>query len=329
MGSSPDYLQRAINAERIASVIAHKRGHSFEKHKDEFGGDLGNFRQAVIDTLTDPKTAVVKISNDLYRFYNKANNVMVMIDRTAMDWGTAFRPDGNRGMMLMRERGIPIHENGNVTYLNKLNSGFFAKQDRLLQEPEPLHLSSLSREQSAEVLLSIFDRIDHKPTQNPRLNSTFNAASLHVMPDLISKIHRLPEPEKAALRECAHKYKMASSESFAALDQAGLSDFKQNGQNVDVMTTLRDPLSRETFIGDLENLYALADTLPEEERLEKMLNACETFAVLEQVRAGALSQTCEMIDQMKKPSRPAEPSMSVSVRQREPDARVLATIQSS
>lgn len=323
MGSSPDYLQRAINAERIASVIAHKRGHSFEKHKDEFGGDLGNFRQAVIDTLTDPKTAVVKISNDLYRFYNKANNVMVMIDRTAMDWGTAFKPDGSRGMMLMRERGVPIHENGNVTYLNKLNSGFFAKQDRLLQEPEPLHLSSLSREQSAEVLLSIFDRIDHKPAQNARLNSTFNAASLHVMPELISKIQRLPETERAVLRDCSHKYKMTSSESFTVLDEAGLNDFKQNGQNIDVMAVLREPASRDALIGDLEERYALAETQPEEERLEKMLNACETFGVLDQIRAKALNQTCEMIDQMKRASMPDYHW------QREPEKRVLATMRSS
>ena len=328
MGSSPDYLQRAINAERIASVIAHKRGHSFEKHKDEFGGDLNAFRQAVIDTLTDPKTAVVKISNDLYRFYNKASNIMVMIDRTAMDWGTAFRPDGNRGMMLMRERGIPIHENGNVTYLNKLNNGFFVKQNRLHQEPEPIHLSSLSREQSAEVLLSIFDRIDHKPAQNRRLHSTFNAASLHVMPDMIARIQRLPEDEKAILRDCSHKYKMASQEGFAALDQAGLNDFKQNGRNIDVMDVLRDPQSREAFIDELETRYALAETAAEEELLDKMLNACETFGVLDQIRAGALNQTCEMIDQMKQKAR-SEPSLSFSARQREPEARVLSTIRTS
>ena len=324
MDSSPDYLQRALNAERIASVIAHRRGHSFEKHKDEFGGDIKKFHQAIIDTLSDPKTLVVKLSNDLYRFYNKADNVMVVIDRGAMDWGTAFRPDGNRGMMLMRERGVPINENGNVTYLNKLNNGYFVKQDRLNQQPEPIQLNSLSPEQSAEVVLSIFDRIDRQPAQSPRLHHSFNAASLHVMPDLIGKIQRLPESEKAVLRDCAHKYTMAVRESSKALAEAGLDGLKTKAGAVDVAAILRDPERREGFIEELEERYALAETRPEEEKLEKMLEACETFGVLDQVREGALSQTGQMIARMRQSRHDAPSVTHHHHQQREPETRRYA-----
>jgi len=80
MSAEPDYLQRAINAERIASVIANRYGHSFAKHKDEFGGDIKQYRQAIVDTLTDPKTIAVKCDTKDYRFYNKERNVLVLID---------------------------------------------------------------------------------------------------------------------------------------------------------------------------------------------------------------------------------------------------------
>lgn len=308
MDSNPDYLQRAVNAERIASVIAHRNGHSFEKHKDEFGGDIQAFRQAIIDTLNDPETLVVKLNNDLYRFYNKADNVMVVIDRTAMDWGTAFKPDGSRGMMLMRERGAPILENGDVTYLNKLHHGYFVKQDRLYQHPEPLHLNSLTPEQTAEVLLSIFDRIDRAPS---RFHNHFDAASLHVMPDLIARIQELPESEKENLRDCARKYNMAMTEGSSVLKEAGLGWLKVKNGLAGISAILRDPEKREDFIAGLEERFVLAATPEEEERAGKMLEACETFEVLEQLRTAALSQVGTMIAQMKQDyDRPVTPVSS-------------------
>lgn len=300
MDSDRDYLQRAIHAEQIASVIAHRRGHSFEKHKDEFGGDIRTFRQAIIDTLLNPETAVVKVSASQYRFYNKTDNVFVLIDQTAKDWGTAFRPDGNRGMMFMRERGLPIHENGNVTYLNKLHAGFFTQQDRLQQQPEPIRLTSLNREQSAEVLLSIFDRLDGQPARSPRLSDKFNAASIHVMPDMIPKIQNLGPPEKAALREHAQNYKAASSESFAVLKDSGLMGIKdKGGKPLDIAAVLRDPGARDGFILDLEEQYAMSEKPEDEAKIEGMLAACERFSVLDAKRQDALEGTCGLIDRMR------------------------------
>lgn len=299
MDSNRD-IQRAINAERIASVIAHQRGHSFEKHKEEFGNNITAFRQAVIDTLLDPKTLVIKAENSLYRFYNKAMNVMVVIDQSAMDWGTAFKPDGNRGMSMMRERGIPINENGAVTYLDRLHSGYFTKQDRLQQHPAPLQLRSLSNEQMAEVLLSIFEQIDKTSGRQGGLRNCFHAAGLNVMPEMIARLQSLPYEEKESLRNYARRYKEAGQGGLAILKSAGLLDLPGKGcQPSDIQAIFRDPAQRDAFIGDLEDQYALTEDKSEEEKLEKMLEACAAFTTIDTMRHEALQGACHVMDQMK------------------------------
>lgn len=299
MDSNRD-IQRAINAERIASVIAHQRGHSFEKHKEEFGNNITAFRQAVIDTLLDPKTLVIKAENSLYRFYNKAMNVMVVIDQSAMDWGTAFKPDGNRGMSMMRERGIPINENGAVTYLDRLHSGYFTKQDRLQQHPAPLQLRSLSNEQMAEVLLSIFEQIAKTPARPGGLCNSFHAAGLNVMPEMIAKLQSLPPEEKETIRNYARRYKEAGESGLNALKNAGLMDSPGKGRHpADIQAILRDPAQRETFIERLEEQYALTEDKGEEEKLGKMLNACAAFGALEGIRREILEETGRFVENLR------------------------------
>ena len=309
MNAEPDYLQRAINAERIASVIAHRYGHSFAKHKDEFGGDIKQYRQAIVDTLTDPKTIAVKCDTKDYRFYNKERNVLVLIDPQSPDWGTAFSPNGNRGMQYMRERGVPLNENGNVTYLNKLNSGFFERHDRLHQGPAPIQLNTLTPQQSAEVLLSIFDRVDNNQQRSNRLSNAFNTASLHVMPDMIAKIKALPASEMAVLRDCAAIYKQTSRDCAVILNESGLNDLKHaSGQGMDVAAILRDPVASAAFIGDLEEQYANSSNPDEESRLETMIEACETFSASDILRQGTLVQTAGIIEQMQQGARePTQP----------------------
>jgi|GEM_PF-6729778 hypothetical protein len=308
MSAEPDYLQRAINAERIASVIAHRYGHSFAKHKDEFGGDIKQYRQAIVDTLTDPKTIAVKCDIKDYRFYNKERNVLVLIDPQSPDWGTAFSPNGNRGMQYMRERGVPLNENGNVTYLNKLNSGFFERHDRLHQQPAPIQLNTLTAQQSAEVLLSIFDRVDNRQERSNRLCNAFNAASLHVMPDMIAKIRALPGAEMAVLRDCAAIYKQSSRDCAVILNESGLAALKYpDGRGMDVAAILRNPADSAAFIADLEDQFANSSHPDEESRLEKMLEACETFSIIDVLRQDALDKTAAAIQQMQSSRDAAEP----------------------
>lgn len=308
MNAEPDYLQRAINAERIASVIAHRYGHSFAKHKDEFGGDIKQYRQAIVDTLTDPKTLAVKCDTKEYRFYNKERNVLVLIDPSSPDWGTAFSPNGNRGMQYMRERGVPLNENGNVTYLNKLNAGFFERHDRLHQGPAPIQLNTLTPQQSAEVLLSIFDRIDNGQSRSNRLSNAFNTASLHVMPDMIAKIKALPAQEMTVLRDCAAIYKQSSRDCAVILNESGLNDLKYpDGRGMDVAAILRNPAESTALMGDLEEQYANSSNPDEESRLEKMIEACEAFSIADITRQGALDRTRTVIEQMKVISPPEQP----------------------
>lgn len=325
MDSSRD-IQRALNAERIASVIAHQRGHSFEKHKDEFGNNLAAFRQAIIDTLLDPKTLVIKVENTAYRFYNKAMNVMVVIDQNAMDWGTAFKPDGNRGMALMRERGSPINDNGAVTYLDKLHSGYFAKQDRLQQHPAPLQLRSLSREQMAEVLLSIFEQIDKTPVRTGGLRNCFHAAGLNVMPEMVTRLQLLPHEEKDSLRDYVHRYKEAGQDGLNVLKSAGLLDLPGKGrQPSDIQAILRDPAQRDAFIGDLEEQYALTEDKGEEEKLDKMLNACAAFGALDDARHEILQETGRFMERLRGQEEPARALHSADGQPPE-QVRVLASL---
>ncbi len=313
MSSDPDYLQRALNAEQIASVIAHRRGHSFAKHKEEFGGDINVYRQAIVETLTDPKTYVVKCDAKDYRFYNKERGILVLIDPESPDWGTAFRPNGNRGMMYMRERGLPLHENGNVKYLNKLNMGFFQRHERLNQYPAPIQLNTLTPQQSAEVLLSIFDRIESMQPRSSRLNNAFNAASLNVMPEMIAKIHKLPQAQKDALRACAETYKDSSSECAKILQESGLGALRyQDGRAMDVAGILRDPETNKAFIDDLEEKFAASEDAEEIDRLGMMLEGYESFTVPNALRQGALEETCRIMDEMK--LRPAVPSLQTTAK---------------
>ena len=299
-------LERHINAERIASVIAHPYAHSFNKHRDEFGGDIEAFKQAIIDTLTDPETLVTKDKKG-YVFYNRKgsrpeDNVIVLIDPESPDWGSAFKPnkddgikfDKDKGMKFLRDLGVPINQNGDVTYLNKMHAGFFADQRLFVKVREPLRLNGLTREQTAEVALSMFDRADSSLGNS--LRSSFDLARSGFMRDMKGNMAALSPEQKETLRECAHRYKETTREEYASLKRVDAGLLPKGKQADALAAILRDPEQGAAYTAGLEEKFAMAQTPEEEKKLLEAIDACEMFGRYDAVRRDALNQTIEILD---------------------------------
>ena len=77
--------------DEIAHAIVN--GHAREKHEDEFGGDPGSplMEAEVNDTMRHP-TAIRKFPNGKTAYYNKEENIVVVVNPKDSDGGSAYRP---------------------------------------------------------------------------------------------------------------------------------------------------------------------------------------------------------------------------------------------
>jgi hypothetical protein len=304
-------LERNINAERIAAVISHPAAHGFKKHSDEFNNDVTAFRQAIVDTLMDPETLVTKSSIG-YVFFRRGDrpedNVVVLIDPASPDWGTAFRPNGERGMKFLREKGVPINRNADANYLNKMNPGFFAQQIRYV--PSPVSLNGLTREQTSEVMLSLFDRMD-SAERSDALKNSFDVSRANIMPDMIKRMREFSPEQKEVLRTSAHHYKQSTRSQFEALSDIDPKLLPKDMKSGAVASMLRDPGQGPAFLAGLEERFAMAESEKDIGRLSRAIEACETFNTCETIRRDALEKTGEVMDRLRPQLKPEFGRVSV------------------